>query len=261
MSTLNICTWNLCLGLTNKKDIVTRTLSQNNISICCLQETEVPNDYPEGLLSCNGYRIELEKCSTKRRAGIFLCQDIDYTRRIDLEKEDCHIVIIDVNMEVKIRIINVYRSFHPPGGVSVNTFFDHQLTVIKNALCKNCYILGDFNLEGGINLSSDYYNRSLLNTLQNFVTESNLTQVVDFNTWSRTINGQKKESMLDHAYLTNIENLNAVYFDTPIFGDHVLVILNLAIQMKQKSKTCALKCCWRDYSPANLTSFTTQDSC
>ena len=112
--------------------------------------------------------------------------------------------------------------------------------------------MGDFNLEGGINLSSDYYNRSLLNTLQNSVTESNLTQVVDFNTWSRTINGQKKESMLDHAYPTNIENLNAVYFDTPIFGDHVLVILNLAIQMKQKSKTCALKCCWRDYSPANL---------
>ena len=52
--------------------------------------------------------------------------------------------------------------------------------------------MGDFNLEGGNNLASDYYNIFLLNTLDNFVTDNNLMQVVDFNTWSRTINGQKK---------------------------------------------------------------------
>ena len=49
MLTINIGTWNLCLGLTNKKDIVTSTLSRNNIKICCLQETEVPNDFPDDI--------------------------------------------------------------------------------------------------------------------------------------------------------------------------------------------------------------------
>ena len=31
---IKIGTWNLCLGLPNKKDIVTRYLNENNIAIC-----------------------------------------------------------------------------------------------------------------------------------------------------------------------------------------------------------------------------------
>ena len=38
-------TWNLCLGLPNKKDTVTKYLNDNNVSLCCLQETEVPSNY------------------------------------------------------------------------------------------------------------------------------------------------------------------------------------------------------------------------
>ena len=33
-----IATWNVCLGIANKKDIVTETLKQEKISVCCLQE-------------------------------------------------------------------------------------------------------------------------------------------------------------------------------------------------------------------------------
>ena len=80
--------------------------------------------------------------------------------------------------------------------------------------------MGDFNLEGGNNLRPDYSNRLLLNTLKNFAAEHNFIQVVDFCTWSRTINGVKKESMLDHVYLNNFENFNSVYFKNPVFGDH-----------------------------------------
>ena len=66
-------TWNLCLGLTNKKDIVTNTLSQNNIDVCCLQETEVPKDFPESILSCNGFKLELEKCEDKLLLTFNVC--------------------------------------------------------------------------------------------------------------------------------------------------------------------------------------------
>ena len=38
---LTIATWNLCLGLPNKKDIVVDTLKRSNIAICALQETEI----------------------------------------------------------------------------------------------------------------------------------------------------------------------------------------------------------------------------
>ena len=252
---IKISTWNLCLGLPNKKDLVTDCLRTNKISICCLQETEVPNNYPEDQLNCNKYLLELEMSSQKRRAGIYLSSDLNYVRRIDLEKADCHIVIVDVLANVKFRLINVYRSFHPPGGVSPSDFFSAQLSIIRNALCKNCLVMGDFNLDHGRDLRQDYCNMTLLKTLRDFTSEMKLLQVVDFNTWSRSINGIKKESLLDHIYLNNPESLCSVYFDTPIFGDHVLVIAELSLGAGTKQNNNFLKRNWRSYSSTKLNNY------
>ena len=63
---LVIATWNLCLGIANKKDIVTEYLSEHKIKICCLQETEVPMNYPVNVLNCNNYVLELEESMQKR---------------------------------------------------------------------------------------------------------------------------------------------------------------------------------------------------
>ena len=70
--------------------------------------------------------------------------------------------------------------------------------------------MGDFNLDGGMNIRPDYCNKLLLNHLRDFSTESDLIQVVDFNTWSQTINGNKKESLLDHIYVNDILSVNSV---------------------------------------------------
>ena len=69
---IKIGTWNLCLGLPNKKDIVTRYLIENNIAICCLQETEVPVNYPETTLNANGYILELEQNEDKKELAFTL---------------------------------------------------------------------------------------------------------------------------------------------------------------------------------------------
>ena len=57
---LKISTWNLCLGLPNKKDLLTNSLNFNQIDVCCLQETEVVKGFPEKILDCNGFKLELE---------------------------------------------------------------------------------------------------------------------------------------------------------------------------------------------------------
>ena len=59
-NTLKIGTWNLCLGLANKKDIVTQCLRALNIKICCLQETEILSNFPVNILNCGNYTVELE---------------------------------------------------------------------------------------------------------------------------------------------------------------------------------------------------------
>ena len=143
---LKIGTWNLCLGLPNKKDIVTNYLNDNKIDLCCLQETEVQMGFPEKILNCNGYNLELELNVEKKRVGIYITSSLNYIRRQELEKTGFHVVIVDVICIPPIRIINVYRSFRP-SGISPNKFFETQLEIVKNALTSNCYVMGDFNLD------------------------------------------------------------------------------------------------------------------
>ena len=74
----------------------------------------------------------------KKRVGIYLHKDLNYLCRRDLEKEDLHIVIIDIKINVPFRIISLYRSFRPQGGVSPETHFNAQLGVLRGDVNLNC---------------------------------------------------------------------------------------------------------------------------
>ena len=63
---MKIATWNLCLGLPNKKDTVLRELESNKIDICCMQETELEKNYPINILSTPTYEFESEKNTVKK---------------------------------------------------------------------------------------------------------------------------------------------------------------------------------------------------
>ena len=74
----------MCLGLPNN---VTELLHRNNVDVCCLQETEIPVNFPEKQLNCGGFTLELELDSDKKRARIYLKNDLKYLRRGDLERK------------------------------------------------------------------------------------------------------------------------------------------------------------------------------
>ena len=69
--------------------------------------------------SFKGYSLLVESKDVKSRAGVYVKNGINYVRRIDLEQRNRGMLIIDINMKHKYRLINVYRSFNPPGGVSI----------------------------------------------------------------------------------------------------------------------------------------------
>ena len=76
---------------------------------------------------------------------------------------------------------------------------------------------------------TDYDRKIPLSQLISFAQEKNLIQIIEFDTWSRVINGIKKSSLIDHVYVTDISSVIDVKFEVPIFGDHVLAIVNLAL--------------------------------
>ena len=126
-----------------------------------------------------------------------------------------HFVVIDVVCTKKLRIISLYRSFRPPGNQSPDTFFVKQLELIETAICKDCYIMGDFNLDAKMENRPDYDRKNLLEKISTLSLEKNLVQIVNFDTWSRVINGIKKSSILDHVYVNNVATISDITFETP----------------------------------------------
>ena len=145
-----IASWNLCLGLKKKKEYVLNTLRQENIDICLLQEVDIPRDYPTNILSSKDYKLEVEKSTVKSRCAVLIKNNIDYTRREDLESIDLSLCVIDVNGSENWRIINCYRLFNPPNNQSQNEHFALQLErihdILSNPNGRKIIIAGDFNL-------------------------------------------------------------------------------------------------------------------
>ena len=63
-----------------------------------------------------------------------------------------------------------------------------------------------------------------------FALRKNLFQIIDFTTWSRNINGNLKQSLLDHVYVTNVTKVENVDFEVPTFGDHLLIKIKILMR-------------------------------
>ena len=131
---MKIATWNICLGLKNKKDYVYQVIKENNMDICLLQEVEIEKSYDENILSDKEYKLEVETNSIKSRTAIAIQERIQYKRQYTLEGENTGIVIIDTYGQIEYRIINLYRSFNPPLNLTPRQFFEQQLDIIRNSI-------------------------------------------------------------------------------------------------------------------------------
>ena len=247
---LKIGTLNLCLGLAKKKDNVINDLILNQVDICCLQETELGKDYPVDQLNNFNYLYESEYTSEKSRVGLYIRKHVEYRRREDLETPSNHLIIIDVISSPPLRIINLYRSFRPNCGMSPTQLFRNQLDIIGNNVTPNTIVLGDFNLNFKMQFRDDYPHKLLYGDLNTTVSRLELFQLVDFDTWERTINNVYKSSILDHIYVTkNITHSDCTNFK-PLYGDHLLVMVDVYTQVPQPEITVRRD--WQKYSTQML---------
>ena len=153
-------------------------------------------------------------------------------------------------LNTPLRIITIYRSFRPPDGRSPTDFFKDQLAVMYQNCTRNTIILGDFNLDAKMQFMLDYPHKQIYSHLNEFTSEFYFEQIVDFPTWSRSINNTRKESTLDHIYSNNIHIVSKCFFEAPLFGDHVIVIIEL---LNNKFPPSTFICRdWRNYDPTKL---------
>ena len=247
---MKLATWNVCLGLTTKKDHVANLMRKFNLDICCLQETEIPNGFPIKELSLKDYSIEIENNDSKARVCTYIKNGIAYKRRNDLEGCNNHLVIIDLMLNKPYRLINLYRVFSPQNNVTQKDFFANQLQCITNANCKNLIISGDMNLDDSKRNDIGYHNKNLFDLLLEAFEPLNLIQLTTFYTWSRMINNVLKNSILDHVYTNNVTLIKNILPKDPIGGDHLIVTFE--IEETKAIGTFEFKRNWKLYSKDKL---------
>ena len=247
---LKVATWNVCLGLKNKKDYVARMIRENDIDVCGIQECEIDKDFPPSVLAFKDYNIEIEENIEKARVCMYIKQNINYKRRKDLEGENLHLVVIDIESSKNYRIVNIYRSFQNNNELTQRERFCEQIIKIKTAVESSnntsVIIMGDFNLDENQKNEDNYRNHHLYEILNESFDTLNLLQLINFPTWSRLINNSLKSSILDHVYARDPTEVTNITNFKPIIGDHLCVMFNLKIT-KLKPSTL-LRRDWRHYS-------------
>ena len=243
---IKIATLNLCLGLKNKKEEVKRLIQTNKIDILCVQETEIPKDFPVDMLTFRGYQYENENINCKSRCGIYITNNLSYVRRSDLEIQGIHAIIIDLKNTKNTRIINIYRTFNPVNNQTQRAYFDSLLTLISQCTNKNTILIGDFNLDYNKRSDIFYSHKHYFAALEATLNPFNLIQIINFDTWSRLINNVYCSSLLDHVYVSDpLETTNITQIIPP-FGDHLLITFELGSN-KTANKTF-YKRNWKAYN-------------
>jgi hypothetical protein len=111
--------------------------------------------------------------------------------------------------------------------------------------------MGDFNLDWSTKNKPYYAFKNYFKDFNEVLGGLNLVQVVNFSTWSRTVNYIHKESVLDHVNLINPTNITLMYSVKPTFGDHIMIILE---HMGHKpSELISIHRSWLKYKKESLT--------
>ena len=232
------------------KDYVARSIRENDIDICSIQECEVEKDYDSSILAFRGYNIEMENNCDRARVCMFIKQDINYKRRSDLEGMNLHLVIVDIEAKKKYRLINVYRSFQNQIGFTQRQRFSEQILKIKIASETPSdtlvVIMGDFNLDEKRKNEDNYRNHEMYELLNESFDALELIQLIKFPTWSRLINNSYKSSILDHVYIRDPTEVSYISNFKPIIGDHLCVMF--CLNTSKVTPRVLLRRDWRYYS-------------
>ena len=229
---ITIASWNCCLGLQNKIDVIKSILQDYEIDVLFLQETEIKPCTPINNILIPGYNLELSSTygQSNSRTCCYVRSKVKY--KIILHPGNINVEAITLEL-FNTQVTGVYKPFLLPNHTSDIEYVTELSNIIKSLNASNLIILGDFNIDF-LKINTQNYNRTnTFNILEEVLIEKTLVQLIKKPTWERVYNNSLKQSLLDHIYCNNIQIVETITNDKQVCGDHNLVAIKTNISHQE----------------------------
>ena len=243
----------MCNGLINKVQYVSDLLTEEDLDILFLQETELKSDVSLSLLQISGYNIEMANTDGVVRTVAYVKTSIIYTRK--KEANGTNVILLNLDKKYAVtQLAGIYRPFKMTENQTQLNHFRQQLKEITNWLKDEemCLLTGDFNLDFNKCNVQIYQQRRIYDELLELSYAFELTQLVKEITWARVYQGVIRSSILDHVYTNNEDNILNIRVEKQPISDHSVVIIKTKGQTKTNEKTEYEYDCWMNYSKTSL---------
>jgi endonuclease/exonuclease/phosphatase family metal-dependent hydrolase len=150
----------------------------------------------------------------------------------------------------KLRIINIFRSFNLHYHQSQFDLFKYQIDLIHAFYTNDTILFGDFNPDWNKKECVSYQFPQYFDHMDAKMSDENLIQIVDFPTYSRTINEALRESLIDHIYVAKSASTKETYSVKPLFGD--LLLLLCCVESDINKDLSYIKILWKNYTKTAL---------
>jgi len=251
---LVVCSWNVCLGAKTKLHLIKEQLYKEKIDILCIQEAEMEIDEDEKDYAIDGYQMELENSTSKRRTLVYIDKNVNYVRKSQMEKKDAHIILLEVKTgSGSLNLVAMYRTYKLTAHENHALALNEQMEIIRTFSQgdKKLLIVGDMNLDAKRKADPSYNLHRLYSAWDELENDLHLKQFVKVTTWMRIVEGRVRSSTLDHVYTNDSSLINQVKTLSVSSGDHmpVMAIMNTEynfIPKKMKIRN------WKNYTKENL---------
>jgi len=147
---LRVCTFNVCLVLKCKLNLIKQFLNEYHLDIICIQEADIITDEDLQIYQISGYILECEKAQDDQKVWtvVYVRNNIKFRRHIDLEQAEAHIILLSITGK-EFGITAIYRTYKLTHKQTYEEAIDEQIAIIKSftATQKNVIITGDLNLD------------------------------------------------------------------------------------------------------------------
>jgi len=244
MKPIRIGSWNVCLGMFHKINLIKHHINRDNLDILLINEAEINVNHDHRLLSIKGYDLITPNGRQSTRIAAYVKSNLSYTVNNSDNKNDSISITID-----ELKILGIYRGFKL--GEHLNA--TEQILSLGNEISDHDVIIGDINLDYNKLGVESYRFSGLYNMWTNFINTKEFHQVNNKPTWSRQVNETYQESVLDHIYL-KLDMIRFQIFQTSTSSDHDLigVEINNILKAKKQPETFYVRK-WSDYNQQNVT--------